>query len=152
MLLHAHMMLSSSCEHLIFSDTNMTQMDMRTQLLTQSLSALLFLAVTWSCSTKSFLLNYMQLPGWKASESFICPACRPRSSWNQLLDPSWCGGGWYHCTAFLRILACLESAIRDLQGITACVSAYCSKQTATVRLRLPGASEQHCPFLSSRTN
>lgn len=63
MLLHAHMMLSSSCEHLIFSDTNMTQMDMRTQLLTQSLSALLFLAVTWSCSTKSFLLNYMQLPG-----------------------------------------------------------------------------------------
>lgn len=63
MLLHAHMMLSSSCEHLVFSDTNMTQMDMRTQLLTQSLSALLFLAVTWSRSTKSFLLNYMQLPG-----------------------------------------------------------------------------------------
>lgn len=58
MLQHAHMMSSSSCEYLIFSDMNMTQMDMRIQLLTPSLSALLFMAVTWSRSTKSFLLNY----------------------------------------------------------------------------------------------
>lgn len=73
----------------------------------------------------SFLLNYMQLPGCKACESFICPACSPRS-WNRLPDPSWSGGGWCHRAAFPGILACLESTVRDLWGIAACVSVYCS--------------------------
>lgn len=54
MLQHAHLMSSSSWDRLIFSDMNMTQMDLRTQLLTWSLSALLFMSVTWSRSTHKF--------------------------------------------------------------------------------------------------